>query len=256
MLFRLKAFGLHILGSLCVLSLVLGGLYFGWYRWPGWYLTNVLHIAATVVIVDVGLGPLLTLVIASPTKPRRELARDVAVIVAFQLAGLIYGVSVLWHGRPLYYTFSVASLDVVQASAIHEDEIARARSAHSAFIPHWYSLPRWVWAPLPTDPDEADKILRGAITGEGQDVISMPLYFKPWSAGLPSLGERLTKVAQSTKLSKAQKAVVMAEMARRGLPVDEANAMIMWASDGVHRLVVIFERPSLRVSAMINPDQP
>jgi hypothetical protein len=254
--FRFRAFFFHILASACVLSLVLGLLYMGWYRWPGWYLTNVLHIAATVVIVDVGLGPLLTLVIANPRKPRRELTRDVAVIVLFQLAGLIYGVSVLWHGRPVFYTFSVASLDVVQASAIREDEIARARRENPAFAPHWYSLPRWVWAPFPSDPDEAAKILRGAISGEGQDVISMPRYFRPWSAGLPSLGERLTPVAQNTKLSKAQKAVVAARMVRLGLPVDQANAMILWATDGVHRLVVIFDRPSLRISAMINPDRP
>ena len=44
MKFRLKAFGLHLAASTCALTLILGGLYLGWYRWPGWYLTGVLHV--------------------------------------------------------------------------------------------------------------------------------------------------------------------------------------------------------------------
>ena len=45
MRFRVKAFSLHLTGSACVLILVLGALYFGWYRWPGWYLAQALHVA-------------------------------------------------------------------------------------------------------------------------------------------------------------------------------------------------------------------
>ena len=80
MRFRLKAFGLHLTGSACALTLVLGGLYLGWYRWPGWYLTGVLHVLVIVGIVDLGLGPTLTLIIANPRKPRLALARDIAII--------------------------------------------------------------------------------------------------------------------------------------------------------------------------------
>ena len=68
MRFRLKAFGLHLTGSACALTLILGGLYLGWYRWPGWYLTGVLHVLIIVGIVDLGLGPTLTLIIANPRK--------------------------------------------------------------------------------------------------------------------------------------------------------------------------------------------
>ncbi|HYL72372.1 MAG TPA: fimb protein, partial [Candidatus Dormibacteraeota bacterium] len=106
MRFRLKAFGLHLTGSACALGLALGSLYLGWYRWPGWYLTGVLHVLVIVAIVDLGLGPTLTLIIANPRKPRRELARDIGIIVSVQIAALIYGAATLWQGRPLYYTFS------------------------------------------------------------------------------------------------------------------------------------------------------
>src|ERR1700704_779064 len=110
MKFRFKAFGLHLLGSASVLAFVLGGLYLGWYCWPGWYLTSVVHVAALMAAVDGTLGPLGTLMIASPKKPRRQLARDIAMIVAVQLAALVYGTITMWQGRPLYYTFSVDRL--------------------------------------------------------------------------------------------------------------------------------------------------
>src|ERR1700747_873160 len=115
MRFRFTAFGLHLLGSDCALALILGALYAGWYRWPGWYLTGVLHVVTILLIVDLALGPTLTLIIASPRKPRRGLARDIGVIVTVQLAALIYGAATLWLGRPLYYTFSADRLEVVQA---------------------------------------------------------------------------------------------------------------------------------------------
>src|SRR5215472_15827725 len=103
MRFRLKAFGLHLLGSVSALFLVLGSLYLGWYRWPAWYLAGVLHVVGIVVMVDLVLGPTLTLIVANPGKPRAELARDISIIVAVQLLALSYGSFALWGGRPLYY---------------------------------------------------------------------------------------------------------------------------------------------------------
>jgi len=116
MAFRLKAFALHLLISATVLSVSLGTLYLGWYHWPGWYLTGVSGVTAVLAGVDVVLGPLLTLVIASPRKPRRELARDIAVIGAIQLAALTYGTTQLWNGRPLYYAFSDNCLPIPRIS--------------------------------------------------------------------------------------------------------------------------------------------
>jgi len=161
MRFRLKAFGLHLLGSATALTLVLGSLYLGWYRWPGWYLASVLHVVGIVVMVDLVLGPTLTLIVSSPTKRLPALARDIAIIVTVQLVALVYGTVTLWSGRPLYYAFSVNSLDCVQASDIDKSEAALALRQNPSLAPHWYSLPRWIWAPLPDDPAEALHIING-----------------------------------------------------------------------------------------------
>jgi hypothetical protein len=253
MRFRLTAFGLHLLGSTCVLTLVLGGLYLGWYHWPGWYLTAVTRVLLIVGLVDLGLGPTLTLIIANPKKPRRVLARDVTMIVAVQLAALIYGATTLWQGRPLYYTFSANRLETVQASDIENEEIALARKDNPSFAPHWYSLPRWVWAPLPQDPDKAAAIVNSASFGSGKDVIDMPRYFKAWSEGLPALRKQLKTLGEIKYFSKQEQATLRARMARLGFSTEQPNALVMWGGTA-RRLVAVFDPDALTIRALIEPD--
>ena len=252
MRFRLKAFGLHLTGSACALTLILGGLYLGWYRWPGWFLTGVLHVLIIVGIVDLALGPTLTLIIANPRKPRRELARDIGIIVTVQIAALIYGAATLWHGRPIYYTFSADRLEMVQASDVEGSEIVLARRQNPALAPYWYSRPRWVWAPLPDNPEEAAKIVNSTVFGSGRDVIDMPRYFKPWDQGLPKLRDRLARLDDIKYLSKAQQQSLRTRMSEQGLAADERNALILWG--GSRHLLAMFDPATLRIRAILNPD--
>src|SRR5580704_11768493 len=90
MRFRLAALGLHLLASWFALTVILGALYLGWYRWPGWYLADVVTVTIVLAGVDLVAGPLLTCIIASPVKSRRVLARDIAVVVVVQLIALTY----------------------------------------------------------------------------------------------------------------------------------------------------------------------
>jgi len=248
MKFRSKAFGLHLAGSALALTCVLGSLYFGWYRWPGWYLTGASHVALLLTGIDVVLGPLLTLIIANPRKPRRELARDIGMIVLVQVSALTYGAHTLWAGRPLYYTFSNDRLELVQASEISPDEVALARKTNPAFAPYWYSRPRWVWAPLPDDPEEAKRIMTQAVLG-GTDVVQMPRYFRPWDAGLRALATQLRKLEDQKVYSPDEKRVLRKRMAALGLPADEPVTLTMW---GYSRpLLAVFDPDTLRLRSLI-----
>jgi len=245
---RFKAFGLHFSGSATVLLLVLGTLYLGWYRWPGWYLTGVLHVLPIVVGVDVVLGPLLTLVIANPKKSRRELARDIGCIVAVQLVALGYGATTLWNGRPLYYTYSEKELSVTQGIDLQPEEIALARQTNPDFAPHWYSRPRWVWAPLPKDEVTRKNIVESAIQG-GFDVTARPRYFKPWQEGLPELRERLTRIDGLGYYSLAQQKILHARLKEYGFDPDAADVLPM-TGHGVP-LLAVFDRQTLEIKALL-----
>lgn len=239
--FRLKAFAAHIGASACVLAVLLGILYLGWYRWPGWYVTNFLHVTSILVGVDVTMGPLFTFLIANPQKPRRVLARDVAVIVTLQLVALAYGIGTLWGGRPLYYAYSTRELEAVAASQVPATEADLARQQNPDFAPHWYSLPRLVYASLPTGaaPPADSRI----------DVTQMPRYFKPLSDGGNALRADLKKVDDQFIFTRSEKQLLRERMTQRGLAVDQADTLFMIGRD--RPVLVVFDLKSLRVEAII-----
>jgi hypothetical protein len=250
MRFRLKAFGLHLSSSVLVLSAVLGSLYVGWYYWPGWYLTTAAHVMLIMILVDAGLGPLTTLVIASPAKPKRELARDVAIIVTVQIIGLAYGTFTLWKGRPLYYAFSVNQLQLVQASDIGAQERTLASKLNPRFAPAWYARPRWVWAPLPDDPKEQQRIVTSAIMG-GEDVIDMPRYFKPWKQCALQLRKQLRRV-DKLPFSQHQHAELIRKAEALSLPGDAPDALLLTGRS--RPLVAIFDPRTLQIRAILAAD--
>jgi len=247
MRFRLKALWLHLLASCAVLTAVLGTLYLGWYRWPGWYLAGAVQVTLVLAGVDLVSGPLLTFIIASPSKPRRVLARDIAVIAALQLFALAYGSVSLWNGRPLYYAFSEDVLQLVQAYDIDPNELALARQQNAPLVPHWYSVPRWIWAPLPQDTKEHDRIVASAIAG-GDDVISMPRYYQPWEAGLPTLRTQLKKVDDVKYFSGKERQMLKEQVRAAGLATDQANAMALTGRG--RPLLAVFDTATLQLTAI------
>jgi hypothetical protein len=246
MRFRLKAFSLHLLTSCTVLTVTLGGLYLGWYRWPGWYLTHVAPVVAVMAGVDVVLGPFLTLLIANPAKARRELARDIALIAAVQIGALVYGTIQLWNGRPLYYAYSVNCLSVVQAYDLDAGSLASARKQDAEFAPHWYSLPRWVWAPLPEDSEQANKIMQSAITG-GSDVTAMPDHYRPWEAGLSDMRGQLKPVDDIKFFSLNEKTLLKQRLTAAGLSSNEGIAL----TGRSRPLLAVVDPKTLKILALI-----
>jgi hypothetical protein len=248
MKFRFKAFGLHLLASSVALSAILGSLYLGWYRWPGWVLTDVTQVVMVMIGVDVVIGPTLTLIIARASKPRRELTRDIGVIVLVQLCALGYGTVSLWNGRPMYYAFSENILQLVQAYDIDNAEAALGRQQNPELAPHWYSLPRWVWVPLPQDLATRTKIVQSAITG-GDDVTSMPRYFKPWREGLTDLRAKLKNVDDVPYFAPKEKKTLKERMRAAGLATDALNAMPLTGRG--HPLLAVIDPATAKIEALL-----
>jgi hypothetical protein len=209
----------------------------------------VTQVILVMVSVDVVLGPTLTLIIASPKKARRELARDIGIIVAVQLCALTYGSVQLWNGRPLYYVFSENALSVVQAYDINDQDADLGRQQNAEFAPHWYSLPRWVWVPLPQDPKERQALVSG--TSSGAAVISMPKYYKPWEKGLPALRDQLYKLDDSKFFFGSEKKKLKERMQAAGMATDQADTLPF--TGRTRPLLAVFNRSSLQITGMFKP---
>jgi hypothetical protein len=238
MKYRLKALGWHFCASIGLLLLMVGTLYLGWYRWPGWYLAGMLTVLPITVGVDAALGPLLTFIIASPSKPLGELARDISFIALMQLTALLYGGITLWHGRPLYYAYSGNELSVVQGTDLDTAEIALGRKKNPELAPYWYSVPRWIYAPS-----------LAAHTVEGADATSKPRYFQPWANGLPDLRSKLKPVDEWRYFSMTQRNVLKKRLAEQGFGADYAATMPMTGRDVP--LLAVFDSKTLEIKALL-----
>ena len=116
--FRAKYFLGHLALSAALVGCAAGLILVLWYPGVLSRIDGVLPIVGMLVLVDVCLGPLLTLVVASPKKPRRELWRDLAVIGAVQGAALVYGVHAAYVGRPVFVVFDVKQFETVSAKEL------------------------------------------------------------------------------------------------------------------------------------------
>ena len=118
-----RAAAIHFLLSAAIAS-VAALLVFGvWFPAPLRELVGGAELFWLIVSVDVACGPLLTLVVFNPAKPRAELRRDLAWVALIQLLALGYGIHTLSYARPValvhevdrFRLVSFADLDVAEA---------------------------------------------------------------------------------------------------------------------------------------------
>lgn len=116
----------HLLISL-LLALAVAALVFGvWYPHPYGELAGGQGLFLLIMAVDVVCGPLLTLVIFDPRKPRAELMRDIGLVVLIQLAALGYGLHSLTQARPVWLAFEGDRFRVVSIPDLADQNIHEA----------------------------------------------------------------------------------------------------------------------------------
>jgi len=170
---KLKAAGIHFLiSAVAVAIVVLGSLYF-WYPGLQAYAAGLVTLVSILIVVDVVLGPALTLVVFKPGK--KSLKFDLCSIAAVQIAALVFGVMSIYQARPVYFAFVVDRFETVAAADL-EDSILREAMAQYQQLSN--NGPRWVGVELPTDPRELDRLtIAEAIHGTGPALI--PKYYQP-----------------------------------------------------------------------------
>lgn len=126
---RLKAAGVHLAISLGIAALAALLVFFIWYPYPYREISGGRELFMLVVVVDVVMGPLMTLAVFNLNKPRQELSRDLAVIGVLQLAALGYGLWTVAAARPVHLVFEIDRFRVVHAVDIEPVLLKRAAPA-------------------------------------------------------------------------------------------------------------------------------
>lgn len=109
---------LHLLSSILVFLLFLAVILLLWYPNPYFSASGGWQGLRLVAMVDLVLGPLLTLILCNAKKSRRELSLDLGIIVLLQLFALGWGVKAVYGQRPVAVVFLDSSFYTVPAAAI------------------------------------------------------------------------------------------------------------------------------------------
>ena len=130
-------------------------------------------------------------------------------------------------------------------------QIELGRKLNPNLAPHWYSLPRWVYVPLPKDAKLANQIVSESIGG-GDDVIDLPRYYRPWEEGLADLHAHLQTLDKLGELDKADRQVAAAQMQQIGFAPDRPVVAPMIGKG--RPLVAVVDPASTKIVKLIQVD--
>jgi putative fimbrial protein len=142
MKFRFKVAGIHLLCSglvaLCGLYLVFNV----WHPDPLQKAVGVTRIFLIMLGIDVVLGPLLTLIVAS-SKEKKTLKFDLLVILIIQFSAYLYGMYSIAISRPVYLAFDKVRFEIVQADTVSRDSakvVLPEYRNNPWFSPQWLAV--------------------------------------------------------------------------------------------------------------------
>lgn len=166
-----------------------------------------------VVAVDVVCGPLLTLVLFNPAKPRAELLRDLGLVVLIQMSALGYGLWTVQQARPLFLVQEVDRFKVITGPVLDGAAVA---ALPAALQPRWWKGPMTVAIREPKDAQERQTVMFESIQG-GRDYAERPEFYLPYegAAALKSL-QRAKPLAVFLQKQPAQQAAAEALAAEKG----------------------------------------
>lgn len=177
---RATAALLHLLGSLLVAALAAALAFFVWYPHPYGLLSGGLHLFLILVSVDVVCGPLLTLVLFNPGKPRRELVTDLGLVVLIQLAALGYGLHTVYEARPLFLVHEVDRFRVIALPDYGDVDVSEAMGRlDPALRPRPFKGPVTVGLRDPKDAQERQAVMFESLAG-GRDYAQRPEFYVPY----------------------------------------------------------------------------
>ncbi len=172
---KLQACGIHLAISAALFAAIIAVGIELWYPPPYFWIDGGLWVVRIAAIVDVILGPLLTLVVFRPGK--RLLALNLAVIAFFQAAFLTWGVLVMYQQRPLLAAFVGAPSN--RFFPITEEFIRDGGRPLEELLALSPERPAQVSIRLPEDIAEVRTLLAESFGGGGSSVLRRTELFEP-----------------------------------------------------------------------------
>lgn len=186
---RLKAFSLHIALSGIIAFIAIWLVFFIWYPAPLHIALNVTTIFLILLLIDVILGPFLTLLIYKPNK--KNLFIDINIIILLQLSALTYGLYTVAEARPAWLVFAKDHFELIRINDIDARKLSKAANQYRQ--PSLFG-PQWVAAESPTNIEEKNDILLESVFA-GVDIAQRPNLYQPLKLYKDAIKHRLLELS-------------------------------------------------------------
>ena len=202
---KIQAFAIHFVASLCIASVLILVVYRIWYPGAIANISGITQILLLLLFIDIGLGPILTLIIYAPHK--KGLKFDLTLIIIAQLVALSYGTYTIFITRPVYIVFNVDRFDLVYANDFSQEELKTTELSEYSSLP--YLGPDIIAATIPSDPHLAHKITVNALSG-GKDIAQLLERYTTYNSQKELVLNKIMPLAQLLTLnSSSQKAQLL-----------------------------------------------
>lgn len=217
--FASKIAGWHLFISFLLACLIATLVFFVWYPYPLREVTGSFGLFWLLIGVDVVCGPLMTFILASPKKSRRDTIVDLSLIAIIQLSAMVYGMYHVFEARPVVVVFEVDRLRVLSPVDIAINELPQAPKAYQ-------KLPLFSRLLLSTrkahdSNDRLDSIEKALA---GLDIGQRPSWWIPYADSLEKIQQQAQPVValqKNVSLQKQKKAALDKAIKRSGVSADK-----------------------------------
>lgn len=209
---RILAAFIHLCISLAVFSLFIFILLFYWYPAPFFSASGGWQGLRIVALIDVVLGPLLTLVLFSPKKPNKELITDLSLVAIMQIAALCWGIYTVYQQRPaavvfLDYSFYTVPAQDLASNGIKLEELKK----------YGDNLPVYVYIDKPDTIEGLEKF-RNDVLEHSLSPLHNLKYYSPITKHFDDIYQHNLDINEVMAANSEMKAEIMALMADKTDP--------------------------------------
>ncbi|MEM1435910.1 MAG: hypothetical protein AAGG11_17765 [Pseudomonadota bacterium] len=243
---RWQAFGIHLAISLAIFVALMGLVILVWYPqfffvtdggWPG---------VRIIVLVDLVLGPLLTLIVFRAGKPGLKL--DLTLIGLFQAICLIAGTYVVYEERPIALVYSDGQFNSMTRAELLANDV------NPAVLDQFPGRePKWLMVALPKDPS-AQTIIRREALAAGRSTAFLSDFYRPFDAAHPLVADDEEPLAELEKQDDKYSNALGSFLAQQGY---EAEALRFYPHAGrFNYMYLAFDRSTSEFVGLLETPAP
>lgn len=189
--FASRVAGVHFALSVLVAAVLAALVFWVWYPYPYRGLMGSFKLFWLIVGIDVVCGPLLTFILASPKKKRREMVLDLSLVAAIQLSAFVYGIYNVYQARPVAVVYEIDRLRVLAKADIYESELSQAPEGYQ-------KLPFFgIWQLAARAPNSEDDTLKDIeLSLQGFDIGQRPSWWIPYADARETMQKRAKPLSE------------------------------------------------------------